>query len=96
MNWLSFLLLLIVPWGASFGGSLLAARMDLGDDRRQAAFLGFAAGVMVAASIWSLIIPAFVKACRAGVARRWPALALCWAVRACWRWIASCLTNALG
>ncbi len=59
MNWVSFLLLLIVPWAATFGGSLLAARMRFDDERKQAAFLGFAAGIMVAASIWSLIVPAF-------------------------------------
>ncbi len=59
MRWDLFAILMLLPWAATFGGSLLAARMGLGTARKQGAMLGFAAGVMVAASVWSLIIPAF-------------------------------------
>ncbi len=59
MNWMLFAVLLVIPWAATFGGSMLGAYMKLKDDNQQASFLGFAAGIMVAASIWSLIVPAF-------------------------------------
>lgn len=59
MRWFSFLALLIVPWIATFAGSMLGAHMRLSDPAKQAGFLGFAAGIMVAAAIWSLVMPAF-------------------------------------
>ena len=59
MRWDLFLILMVLPWLATFGGSLLAARISIKTQNRQNALLGFAAGVMVAASVWSLIIPAF-------------------------------------
>ena len=57
----------------------------------QKLFLGFAAGVMVAASVWSLLIPAMEQAgqqAAPGTPRRWPwgcrsAAALCWARAFC-------------
>lgn len=61
-HWISFSLLLVIPWIATWAGSYLGARMQLRNAGQQAGFLGFAAGIMVAASIWSLIIPAFESA----------------------------------
>ena len=40
----------------------------------QRAFLGFAAGVMVAASVWSLLIPSMEMAGEAGQTAAWPAV----------------------
>ena len=46
----------------------------------QKVFLGFAAGVMIAASVWSLLIPAMEMAQAQGAARSCrQAAALCWA-----------------
>lgn len=59
MRWDLFAILMLLPWAATFGGSLMAARVSLNTQRKQGGLLGFAAGVMIAASIWSLIIPAF-------------------------------------
>ena len=62
MRWDLFAILMLLPWAATFGGSVLAARMQNGGPKRQGAMLGFAAGIMIAASIWSLILPAFDNA----------------------------------
>lgn len=62
MRWDLFAILMLLPWAATFGGSLLAARLQGGGPKRQGGLLGFAAGVMIAASIWSLILPAFEDA----------------------------------
>lgn len=43
------------------------------DGRAQRMFLGFAAGVMIAASIWSLLLPAIEEAEAAGIPGLWPA-----------------------
>lgn len=59
MRWDLFAILMLLPWAATFGGSLMAARIGLESAKRQGVLLGFAAGVMIAASVWSLIIPAF-------------------------------------
>ena len=59
MRWDLFAILMIVPWFATWGGSLAANHMRIDTARRQAGLLGFAAGVMIAASVWSLILPAF-------------------------------------
>lgn len=64
MSWGLFAILMILPWIATFGGSMLALKMKLGSEKRQGLLLGFAAGVMMASSIWSLIIPAFEDAGR--------------------------------
>ncbi len=58
-HWLSFSLLLLIPWAATWFGSYLGVRMTFRNEKQQAGFLGFAAGIMVAASVWSLILPAF-------------------------------------
>ncbi len=62
MNVLLIAFLMLVPWAATFGGSLFAVLMPLGTQRKKGFLLGFAAGIMLAASVWSLIIPAFKEA----------------------------------
>ncbi len=52
-------MLLFLPLAATLLGSLLGLKADLGPRGRLGAMLGFAAGVMLAASVWSLLIPAF-------------------------------------
>lgn len=59
MRWDLFIILMLLPWAATFGGSLMAARIWVNTAKGQGWLLGFAAGVMIAASIWSLIIPSF-------------------------------------
>lgn len=59
MNYCDIILLLLIP----FTGTVIGAGsvLFLGDkfaERIQRALLGFASGVMVAASVWSLLIPA--------------------------------------
>lgn len=53
--------LFVIPWLATLSGSLLALKMKLGTARARSWFLGFAAGVMIASSIWSLLLPAFAE-----------------------------------
>jgi ZIP family zinc transporter len=49
--------------GAMTGiGGLIAGRGGVPDDRRQNLLIGFAAGVMIAAAVFSLIVPAVVRA----------------------------------
>ncbi|HHV51506.1 MAG TPA: ZIP family metal transporter [Clostridiales bacterium] len=62
MRWDLFLIMMIIPWVATFAGSYSALLIKVDNNRRQGALLGFASGVMIAASIWSLIIPAFEEA----------------------------------
>lgn len=62
MRWDLFAVLMILPWMATFSGSLAALHIKLNTKRKQGALLGFAAGIMIAASVWSLIIPAFNEA----------------------------------
>lgn len=50
---------MVIPWVATFAGSFFGAKKELKSNRQQGGFLGFAAGIMIAASVWSLIIPAF-------------------------------------
>ena len=42
MRWDLFAILMLLPWAATFGGSVLAARMQSGGPKRQGAMLGFA------------------------------------------------------
>ncbi len=62
MKVLLLILLMVVPWVATFSGSMLALKLRRGTKKRQGALLGFAAGVMLASSVWSLIVPAFDEA----------------------------------
>lgn len=65
MRWDLFAILMILPWLATFGGSVMASRIRVNTAKGQGWLLGFAAGVMIAASIWSLIIPSFEEVSRA-------------------------------
>ena len=47
-------------------GVVFFFRSDSHSDKAQSAFLGFASGVMIAASVWSLLIPAIEEAERLG------------------------------
>ena len=51
-----FSILMIVPWVATFAGSIAAVYISINTQRKQGSLLGFAAGIMIAASIWSLIL----------------------------------------
>lgn len=62
MRWDLFAILMLLPWLATFGGSLMAARIRIRTQKGMGVLLGFAAGVMIAASVWSLIVPAFEEA----------------------------------
>ena len=53
----------------------------------QRVFLGFAAGVMVAASVWSLLIPAIEMAEETSGLPGWVPAAFCWARCFSWRWM---------
>ena len=70
---------LVVGVGIPFVGTTLGAAMvfllkkEMGS-RLQKALLGFASGVMIAASVWSLLIPAIEMASSAGVTAWLPAL----------------------
>ena len=55
MRWDLFAIMMLLPWLATFGGSLMAARIRVNAQKGQGPLLGFAAGVMVAASVLSLI-----------------------------------------
>lgn len=66
MNMESLYGILIPFFGTSLGaGCVFFMRKSLGD-RIQRALTGFAAGVMVAASVWSLLIPAIEQAANMG------------------------------
>ena len=59
MDWPIIIILFVLPWIATYAGSITAVYLKINNSKKQGALLGFAAGVMIAASIWSLIIPAF-------------------------------------
>ena len=58
MSWSVFYGILIPFLGTSFGAACVFFMKKEMGDRLQRMLTGFAAGVMVAASIWSLLIPA--------------------------------------
>ncbi|MDL2273848.1 ZIP family metal transporter [Oscillospiraceae bacterium OttesenSCG-928-G22] len=62
MDWLLFLPLMLLPWLATFLGTMFGLVVNMNSPKRQGALLGFAAGVMLASSVWSLVIPAFEEA----------------------------------
>ena len=67
MAWSEILPLLLIPFAGTMIGS--AAVLFLGDrfaERIQHILLGFASGVMVAASVWSLLIPAMEESASMG------------------------------
>mgnify|MGYP006956026137 CR=1 FL=1 len=60
----TFLGILIPFLGTSLGAGCVLFMNKTLDDKVRRALTGFAAGVMVAASVWSLIIPAIVSSRR--------------------------------
>ena len=56
MSWLTIIMIPFI--GTLVGASTVLFTRNRSLERTQKAFIGFAAGVMVAASVWSLIIPA--------------------------------------
>ena len=78
MSWSVFYGILIPFLGTSFGAAcVFFMKKDMGD-RLQRMLTGFAAGVMVAASIWSLLIPAMEQVVDMGKLAFVPAVAGFW------------------
>ena len=78
MNWSVFYGILIPFLGTSFGAACVFFMKKEMGDRLQRMLTGFAAGVMVAASIWSLLIPAMEQAVDMGRMAFVPAVAGFW------------------
>ena len=75
MNWSVFYGILIPFLGTSFGAACVFFMKKEMGDRLQRMLTGFAAGVMVAASIWSLLIPAMEQVVDMGKLAFVPAVA---------------------
>ena len=78
MNWSVFYGILIPFLGTSFGAACVFFMKKEMGDRLQRMLTGFAAGVMVAASIWSLLIPAMEQVVDRGKLAFVPAVAGFW------------------
>ena len=78
MNWSVFYGILIPFLGTSFGAACVFFMKKEMGDRLQRMLTGFAAGVMVAASIWSLLIPAMEQVVDLGKLAFVPAVAGFW------------------
>lgn len=78
MNWSVFYGILIPFLGTSFGAACVFFMKKEMGDRLQRMLTGFAAGVMVAASIWSLLIPAMEQVSDMGKLAFVPAVAGLW------------------
>ena len=78
MNWSVFYGILIPFLGTSFGAACVFFMKKEMGDRLQRMLTGFAAGVMVAASIWSLLIPAMEQVTDMGKLAFVPAVAGFW------------------
>ena len=78
MNWSVFYGILIPFLGTSFGAACVFFMKKEMGDRLQRMLTGFAAGVMVAASIWSLLIPAMEQVVDMGKLAFVPAVAGFW------------------
>ena len=78
MNWSVFYGILIPFLGTSFGTACVFFMKKEMGDRLQRMLTGFAAGVMVAASIWSLLIPAMEQVVDMGKLAFVPAVAGFW------------------
>ena len=82
---------ILIPFlGTSLGAACVFFLKKTLSDAVQRALTGFAAGVMVAASVWSLLIPAIAQSAVLG---RWsflPAALGFWVgICFCWRWTTS-------
>ena len=78
MNWSVFYGILIPFLGTSFGAACVFFMKKEMGDRLQRMLTGFAAGVMVAASIWSLLSPAMEQVSDMGKLAFVPAVAGFW------------------
>ena len=78
MNWSVFYGILIPFLGTSLGAACVFFMKKEMGDRLQRMLTGFAAGVMVAASIWSLLIPAMEQVVDMGKLAFVPAVAGFW------------------
>ena len=78
MNWSVFYGILIPFLGTSFGAACVFFMKKEMGDRLQRMLTGFVAGVMVAASIWSLLIPAMEQVGDMGKLAFVPAVAGFW------------------
>ncbi len=78
MNWSVFYGILIPFLGTSFGAACVFFMKKEMGDRLQRMLTGFTAGVMVAASIWSLLIPAMEQVSDMGKMAFVPAVAGFW------------------
>ena len=78
MNWSVFYGILIPFLGTSFGAACVFFMKKEMGDRLQRMLTGFAAGVMVAASLWSLLIPAMEQVSDMGKLAFVPAVAGFW------------------
>ena len=78
MSWSVFYGILIPFLGTSFGAACVFFMNKEMGDRLQRMLTGFAAGVMVAASIWSLLIPAMEQVSDMGKLAFVPAVAGFW------------------
>ena len=82
-----------------FAGTALGAACVFGmrqglSDGIQRGLTGFAAGVMTAASVWSLLIPAIDRSAGMGIWSFVPAAAGFWLGScSCWRWTTSSPTS---
>lgn len=64
---MNYILTLFIPFlGTTLGSAMVFLLKDKLDDKIQKAMLGFASGVMVAASCWSLIIPSIDMSAQLG------------------------------
>ena len=70
--------ILIPFWGTSLGAACVFFMKKTLSDRVQRSLTGFAAGVMVAASVWSLLIPAIEQSAAMGTWAFVPAAAGFW------------------
>ena len=71
MNWTALLTALLIPFaGTALGSAFVFFLKKEMPNRLQKALLGFASGVMVAASVWSLLIPSMEM----GGGNVWPAV----------------------
>jgi zinc transporter, ZIP family len=64
----------LVTWGVTAAGAAVVFVFRRVNQRLLHIMLGFASGVMIAASFWSLLAPAIEMAEELGVTRWWPAL----------------------
>ena len=74
MDMLYSIIGILIPFlGTTLGSALVFVMKNEMDDRVHKVILGFAAGVMIAASVWSLLIPSMSMASEQNIASWFPA-----------------------